>query len=149
MALQPPFLTARQSGPTPGRIVNASSAPAAPPEAAATLTVGPGICLKGEAITDCDTLVVGGVIEVATQARLLRLSERGSFKGEATVDVAEIRGRFEGTLNVRQKLVVFATGRVRGHVSYGSLVIEEGGELAGEVVRANPAQAALPLQAAA
>ncbi len=149
MALQPPFATPRQGGPAQGRIVNALPAPAAPPEAAATLSVGPGISLKGEAISDCDTLVVDGALEVATQARLLRVSERGSFKGEVTVDVAEIRGRFEGTLHVRQKLVVFATGRVSGHVSYGSLVIEEGGELAGEVVRSTPAQAALPLQATA
>jgi len=34
---------------------------------------------------------------------------------------------------VRQKLVVHSTGRVSGKVRYGKLVIEEGGQLTGDV----------------
>jgi len=35
---------------------------------------------------------------------------------------------------VRQKLVIFATGKVSGKIRYGKLVIEEGGELTGEIL---------------
>lgn len=146
MAVQPSFLNPRGPGPGPAR---ASPSQPASAEAAATLVVGPGVHVKGQEIADCDTLMVDGTLEVSMQARMLRIAERGAFKGEVTVDVAEIRGRFEGTLTARQKLVVFSSGRVSGRVSYGSLVIEEGAELTGEVERkaaetASPAPARLP-----
>ncbi|HZN46019.1 MAG TPA: polymer-forming cytoskeletal protein, partial [Ramlibacter sp.] len=84
-------------------------------------------------ITDCDTLVVEGSVEATMDSRVIQISERGSFKGSAEIDVAEIRGLFEGNLTVRQKLVIFATGKVTGKVRYGKVVIEEGGQLSGEV----------------
>jgi cytoskeletal protein CcmA (bactofilin family) len=34
---------------------------------------------------------------------------------------------------VRQTLVIFATGKVTGRVRYGKIVIEEGGQLSGEI----------------
>jgi len=66
-------------------------------------------------------------------SRVIQISERGAFKGSADIDIAEIRGHFEGTLNARQKLVIYSTGKVTGKVRYGKVVIEEGGQLSGEV----------------
>lgn len=132
MAVQPSFLNPRATGAVASRL---GAGPSPNAEAAATLMVGPGIRVKGQEIDDCETLMVDGTLEVTTQARMLRISERGAFKGEITVEIAEIRGRFEGTLVARQKLVVYTTGRVSGRVSYGSLVIEEGAELTGEIER--------------
>jgi len=97
------------------------------------LTVGPNIKLKGVEITDCDTLVVEGLVEATMDSRVMQVEEAGAFKGSAQVDFAEIRGRFEGTLNARTRLVIRATGKVTGNVRYGSIVIEEGGQLGGEV----------------
>ena len=34
---------------------------------------------------------------------------------------------------MRQKLVIFSTGKVTGKIRYGKIVIEEGGELSGDV----------------
>ncbi|MCM2336045.1 MAG: polymer-forming cytoskeletal protein [Pseudomonas sp.] len=109
----------------------ASTAPAA--EGESKLTVGPNIKLKGVEITDCDTLVVEGSVEATMDSRVIQISERGSFKGSAEIDIAEIRGSFDGTLTVRQKLVIYATGKVTGRVRYGKVVIEEGGQLSGEI----------------
>jgi cytoskeletal protein CcmA (bactofilin family) len=109
----------------------ANSAPAK--EGESKLTVGPNIKLKGVEITDCDTLVVEGSVEATMDSRVIQISERGSFKGSADIDIAEIRGQFEGNLTVRQKLTIFATGKVTGRVRYGKVVIEEGGQLSGEV----------------
>ena len=97
------------------------------------LTVGPNIKLKGVEITDCDTLVVEGRVEAPIDSRVIQISEKGAFIGTAEFDIAEIRGEFDGDLTVRQKLVVYSSGRVTGKVRYGKLVIEEGGQLAGDV----------------
>jgi len=99
----------------------------------AKLTVGPNIKLKGVEITDCDTLVVEGLVEATMDSRVMQVEEQGAFKGSAQVDFAEIRGRFEGSLNARTRLVIRSTGKVTGNVRYGSVVIEEGGQLGGEV----------------
>lgn len=99
----------------------------------ARLIVGPNIKLKGLEITDCDTLLVEGSVEATMKSRVIEIAEIGAFKGEAEIEVAEIRGRFDGNLTVRDKLVIHATGRVTGKVRYGKLVIEEGGQLCGEV----------------
>jgi cytoskeletal protein CcmA (bactofilin family) len=171
MALQSPFFNKRepdtyaQRQTTPGSTATTSGTTAAAPAAttvaptqpAATvntapaaegeskLTVGPNIKLKGVEITDCDTLVVEGSVEATMDSRVIQISERGSFKGSAEIDIAEIRGAFDGTLTVRQKLVIFATGKVTGRVRYGKIVIEEGGQLSGEIeVATNAASAAAP-----
>jgi cytoskeletal protein CcmA (bactofilin family) len=98
------------------------------------LTVGPNIKLKGVEITDCDTLVVEGLVEATMDSRVIQIAEQGAFKGSAEIDVAEIHGEFNGNLTVRQKLVIYSTGKVTGTIRYGKLVIEEGGQLAGEIL---------------
>ena len=70
---------------------------------------------------------------IAPPPMLLQIAENGAFKGSAEIDIAEIHGEFNGTLTVRQKLVIFSTGKVNGKIRYGKLVVEEGGQLAGEI----------------
>ena len=87
-------------------------------------------------------------------SRLIHIAEQGAFTGSADIDIAEIHGVFDGSLTVRQKLVIHATGRVTGKVRYGLLVIEEGGQLSGDiglgaVGAAGGARAPAALQAAA
>jgi cytoskeletal protein CcmA (bactofilin family) len=111
-----------------------SGKPARPSEASLSkLIVGPDIKLKGVEITDCDTLVVEGRVEAAMDSRVIQISENGVFVGKVGIDVAEIRGRFEGELTARKQLVIRATGRVSGKIRYGKVTIEEGGELSGDV----------------
>ena len=97
------------------------------------LTVGPNIKLKGVEITDCDTLVVEGTVEATMNSRVIQIAEQGAFRGSAEIDIAEIHGEFNGNLTVRQKLVIFSTGKVSGSIRYGKIVIEEGGQLSGDI----------------
>ena len=97
------------------------------------LIVGPDIKLKGVEITDCDTLVVEGRVEASMDSRVIQIAEQGVFCGTAGIDIAEIRGRFEGELTVRKQLVIHATGRVSGKIRYGRLTVEDGGELSGDI----------------
>jgi cytoskeletal protein CcmA (bactofilin family) len=97
------------------------------------LIVGREISLSGE-ITACDRLVVEGSVEAnLANCRDIDIAESGLFKGSASIDDAEVRGRFEGTLNVRRRLLIRATGKVIGTVRYGQIEIECGGQISGEI----------------
>jgi len=160
MAVQNPFFGKRETesfqprssgsvlggATTPGTVNSAAAAqsaasvPVNKPAVAAShegagsqLTVGPNIKLKGVEITDCDTLVVEGTVEATMDSRVIKIAEQGAFRGSADIDIAEIHGEFDGTLTVRQKLVIYSTGKVNGKIRYGKVVIEEGGQLAGEI----------------
>lgn len=97
------------------------------------LIVGPNVKLKGAEILDCDTLVVEGRVEATMDSRVIRIAEKGSFSGTVGIDVAEVHGRFDGELTARSQLVIHATGRVSGKIRYGKILIEEGGEISGDV----------------
>ena len=128
-----PTTGSRTSQSEPARAEGVVPAPAKTNEKGSKLIVGPDIKLKGAEITDCDTLVVEGRVEAAMDSRVIQISEQGVFHGTAGIDVAEIRGRFEGELTVRKQLVIHSTGKVTGKVRYGKLSIEEGGELSGDI----------------
>ena len=51
----------------------------------------------------------------------------------AEITGAEISGHYEGSLTVRENLLIRSTGRVSGTVRYGKLHIEDGGEINGDV----------------
>ena len=104
------------------------------------LIVGPDIKLKGAEITDCDTLVVEGRVEASMDSRAIQIAEKGVFVGTCGVDVAEIRGSFEGELTVRKQLVIRSTGRISGKIRYGKVSIEEGGELSGDIAAITSAE---------
>ncbi len=104
-----------------------------PNDEGSKLIVGPNIKLKGSEITDCEILVVEGRVEASMNSRDIRIAEGGVFSGRAEIDVAEVRGTFEGDLVARKRLVVYATGRVNGTIRYGAMMVEEGGVISGNV----------------
>lgn len=97
------------------------------------LIVGREISLSGE-ITSCDKLIVEGSVEANLQnCHDVDISESGLFKGSATIDEIEVRGRFEGNLIVRKRLLIRATGKVSGTIRYGQIEIECGGQISGDI----------------
>ena len=97
------------------------------------LIVGREITLSGE-INSCDRLIIEGSVEANLQnCNEVDLAESGLFKGSATIDEIDVRGRFEGNLTVRKRLLIRATGRVSGTIRYGQIEIECGGQISGDV----------------
>jgi cytoskeletal protein CcmA (bactofilin family) len=97
------------------------------------LIVGREIVLSGQ-ITSCERLVVEGRVEASlTESRLIEIAESGHFKGSAEIETADIAGRYEGTLTVRERLFIRSTGKISGKITYGQIEIEPGGEISGEV----------------
>jgi cytoskeletal protein CcmA (bactofilin family) len=102
------------------------------------LSVGRGITLSGE-VNSCDKLLIEGSVDAKlTNCRAIEIAESGLFKGSTSIDEAEIRGRFEGDLTVRNRLLIKATGRVSGTIRYGQIEIECGGQIFGDI-QAQPA----------
>lgn len=117
--------------------LDAPVVPAGPPPSAVSegskLVVGPNIRLTGSEVTDCDTVIVEGRVEATVDGRVMQIAETGTFSGTVAIDMAEIRGLFQGELTVRKRLTVCGTGKVSGKIRYGTLVVEEGGELSGDI----------------
>jgi cytoskeletal protein CcmA (bactofilin family) len=105
------------------------------------LFIGVNIKLKGVEISDCDVLVIEGQVEATVNSKVMQIDQPGTLTGTALIDVAEIRGEFSGELTARTRLVVHSTGRVSGTIRYGKLIVEEGGELTGDVRRLDGAEA--------
>ena len=90
------------------------------PQGSSELTVGTNIELKGVEITDCDTLLAEGIVEATMASRLMQIAAGSAFSGAAEIDLAEIHGQFDGSLTVREKLVIHGTGRVGGTIRQGN-----------------------------
>ncbi len=135
-----PEIAKRPMDLAPKALVQASagSAPATPARSdnhaePKVLLIGREISLNGQ-ITACDRVVVEGRVEAQlTESRFVEITETGQFKGSAEVEEAEIRGRFEGRLSVRGRLLIRGSGKVSGEIAYGQIEIECGGEISGTV----------------
>jgi len=98
------------------------------------LIVGKEIALSGQ-IKSCDKLLVEGTIEAElSDSVMLEVAPSGSYSGTAIIDTADIAGRFDGDLTVRERLYVRATGQVHGTIRYRALEIEGGGRIGGTLV---------------
>lgn len=128
----PPAAPAIPEQPAPAAVPAPVEA-AKPQESASRLIVGPDIKLKGVEITDCDTLVVEGRVEATMDSRVIQIAENGVFQGNVGIDIADIRGRFDGELTARKQLIIRSTGRVTGTIRYGKITVEDGGELSGQI----------------
>jgi len=117
------------------------------PSESKKLIVGRDIVLSGQ-ITSCEKLIVEGRVEASlTDSRAIEIAETGHFKGTAEIESADIAGRFEGTLSVRERLFIRSTGKLSGKITYGQIEIEPGGEISGEV-HVGPRRPAAPAASA-
>lgn len=118
----------------PGEVVGAPSrSEAASPARDKTLVVGKGVEFSGD-IKACQKLIVEGVVQVtSSDCRVLHIGQTGVFHGRIEVAEAEILGHFDGELVVRERLVVRSSGSASGKIQYGTIVIDAGGQVAGEI----------------
>ncbi len=94
--------------------------------------VDAGVRLVAETL-ECSELLVKGHLEASVRAARLWVAPGGQVIGSAEVDSADVAGRFEGTLSVAGRLVIDAAGSVSGRTRYDEIVIEPGGQIAGEI----------------
>ncbi|MGH7089848.1 MAG: bactofilin family protein [Stellaceae bacterium] len=133
-------------------IHNHDSVPGATPRVAAgfkpqsqlrTLVVGKEMAVRGE-ITACDCLAIEGTVRADIEdCKDMHIAEGGLFLGTATVENADISGRFEGELTVKNHLILRSTGELAAKVRYCKIEIEAGGDLSGDVKKEIPSNPTL------
>ncbi len=110
-----------------------ASAPPASPRAAAT--IGNGIRIKGE-VTGSEDLFVDGYVEgklTLTTNSSLTIGPNGSVKADLNAREIIVRGKVEGKVTARDKLLIGSTGQITGEVQTDRLAIEDGALLRGKV----------------
>lgn len=107
------------------------------------VTVGVNVSFEGK-IRGCAMLFVEGDTDAkVTDCAALVVGETGTFRGSAQVSSAEIAGQVSGTVVCTGRLILRATGRIKGKVRYGTLEIETGADLGGNISALPPKQRAI------
>jgi len=91
-----------------------------------------GLTIEGS-VSCSGELIVKGVVQGTLKGDTVVIAQDGAVHADATVAFMTVSGHFDGTLRVKQKLVVLATGHCKGKIICNDLTVEPGGMLNGEV----------------
>lgn len=94
--------------------------------------IGAGVTLKGE-ISVPDLIVIDGTVEGDIAARVVCVGQSGVVRGNISATEADISGWVTDHVEIKQHLIVRATGRVEGRVMYGEIELEKGAVVTGDL----------------
>ena len=98
-----------------------------------TLYIGKGVTIKG-AVVACNSLVVDGDLEGDIRVDSLLVGATGAITGRTKVTQnAEIAGKVFEKIEVKGLLIMRAGGRLEGNISFGTLTMERGASITGDV----------------
>lgn len=96
------------------------------------LIIGEGAVLKGD-VKSGRRVEIWGYVEGGVTASEVVVKEGGKLFGQVKSDSAEVRGTLQGDVRVQQLIAIKSTGVASGHIKYGRMSMEEGGELIANV----------------
>jgi len=70
------------------------------------------------------------------------VGQTGHVSGQISAETAEIRGMVDDQLEVKNRLVLRASGSISGQISYSKIMVEEGGSISGTIEMMERAKAA-------
>lgn len=97
-----------------------------------TLFVGAGVVLRGD-VEVPGAASVDGRFEGTLKAKTLIVGQTGHVSGQISAETAEIRGMVDDQLEVKNRLVLRASGSISGQISYAKIMVEEGGSISGTI----------------
>ena len=97
-----------------------------------SLIIGEGATIKGEIVEE-NEITVQGNVDGDIQCKDLIVGKTGSIKGKIKADTLYVEGSIEGEIHVKELLKLMSSSYVSGKITYGSLQINEGGKLVGEI----------------
>ena len=97
-----------------------------------SLIIGEGATIKGE-IKEENEITIHGNVDGDIECKDLFVGKTGSIKGKIKADSLYVEGSIEGDINIRELLKLMSSSYVSGKITYGSLQINEGGKLVGEI----------------
>ena len=95
--------------------------------------VGPDTLLEGASLEINGTARIDGTIVGKVTVNHLIVGPKAKVQGDIRGETALVEGTVEDTIEIKSKLAVQASGRIRGKISYGSLETQEGAKLVGEL----------------
>ena len=96
------------------------------------LIIGEGATINGT-IKENNEISIQGSVEGDIECKILMVGKSGTLKGKIKTDSLSVEGNIEGELIVKGLLKLMSSGTVSGKITYGSLQINEGGKLMGEL----------------
>jgi cytoskeletal protein CcmA (bactofilin family) len=95
-------------------------------------TIGNDFTIEG-LVNSAGDVELGGSIKGPVNVKVLTIKEKGSVIGEINAEKVDVLGFVDGKVTA-QKIVIGATGEIKGDLEFTeSLVVEEGARLDGNV----------------
>ena len=96
------------------------------------LIIGDCATINGT-IQEKNQIIIQGSVDGDVTCKELIVGKSGNLKGNIKTESLSVEGTVEGELNVKGLLKLMSSGSVSGKITYGSLQINEGGKLTGEI----------------
>ncbi len=97
-----------------------------------SLIIGEGATIKGE-IKEKNEITIQGNVDGDIECKDLIVGKTGSIKGKIKADTLTVEGNVEGEILIKDLLKMMSSSYVSGKICYGSVQINEGGKLIGEM----------------
>jgi cytoskeletal protein CcmA (bactofilin family) len=97
-----------------------------------SIFIGTGVVFKGS-ISAPNQAIISGTVEGELVAKDVLIGAAGVVTGNTQADFIDVKGELNETVSSKSVLIVRATGKVTGDVTYGELEIERGGKIKGSM----------------
>ena len=97
-----------------------------------TLLIGEGVAITGTIKAE-NEVTIHGSIDGDVDCHTVIVSKTGNIKGKLKSETMKVEGKVEGEININDLLHIKSKGSVSGKIFYGSIQIDNGGKLLGEI----------------
>ena len=101
--------------------------------AATPTLVGAGSKLEGALVCAGDLVVAGDIVGNAQVVGSLTLADEGTWDGNVKAGHAILSGKFDGEIQVTERLEIRKSARIRGTIRAKTIAIETGAVVDGEM----------------
>ena len=97
-----------------------------------SLLIGEGVSITGTIKAE-NEVTIQGTIDGDVDCHTVIVSQTGNVKGKLKAETMKVEGKVEGEININDQLHIRSKGSVNGKIFYGSIEIDSGGKLLGEI----------------
>lgn len=99
-----------------------------------TATIGPSISIRGDLSGDEDLIIQGRVEgSVSLQQNNVTVGKEGRIRASICGRIITVEGHVEGDLNGEEKVIIRASGHVRGNIVSPRVTLEDGCRFKGSI----------------
>ena len=99
-----------------------------------SIFIGAGVVFKGS-INAPNQAIVSGTVEGELVARDVLIGAAGVVTGTTEADFIDVKGELNQSIVSKNVLIVRASGKVNGSVTYSEIEIERGGKIKGSMTQ--------------